>query len=79
MDTSEYGFDPTYGYSLQQLLAVKAPKEPKDFDGFWQTLYQKALTVAPQPQTKIINENKLQKGSQCVPWLTKNRCCTGMA
>ena len=59
MDTSEYGFDPTYGYSLQQLLVVKAPKEPKDFDNFWQTRYQKALTVAPQPQTRILNENKL--------------------
>ena len=59
MDTSEYGFDPTYGYSLQQLLAVKAPKEPKDFDAFWQKRYQKALTVAPEPQTRIVNENKL--------------------
>lgn len=59
MDTSQYGFDPTYGYSLQQLLAVKAPKEPKDFDDFWQTRYQKALTVAPQPQTRIVNENRL--------------------
>lgn len=59
MDTGGYGFDPTYGYSLQQLLAVKAPKEPKDFDSFWQTRYQKALTVTPQPQTRIINGNKL--------------------
>ncbi|MFZ2170761.1 MAG: acetylxylan esterase [Methylococcaceae bacterium] len=59
MDISEYGFDPTYGYSLQQLLVVKTPKEPKNFDHFWQTRYQKALTVAPQPQTKIVNENIL--------------------
>jgi cephalosporin-C deacetylase len=59
MDTSEYGFDPTYGYSLQQLLVVKTPKEPRDFDNFWQTRYQNALTVAPQPHTKIVNENKL--------------------
>jgi cephalosporin-C deacetylase len=58
MDISEYDFDPSYGYSLAQLLAVKTPKEPKDFDGFWQTRYQKALTVAANPQTKIINENK---------------------
>jgi cephalosporin-C deacetylase len=54
-----FGFDPTYGYSLQQLLAVKTPKEPKDFDNFWQTRYQKALTVAAQPHTRIVNENKL--------------------
>jgi len=59
IDTIKYNFDPTYGYSLDQLLAVKAPKEPKDFDCFWQKRYQKALTVAPQPQTKIINEDRL--------------------
>ncbi len=58
MDISEYDFDPTYGYSLPSLLAVKTPKEPKDFNVFWQTRYQKALTVAPNPQTKIISENK---------------------
>ena len=51
----EYGFDPTYGYSLAQLFTVKAPKSPKDFDEFWQKRYQKALTVAPKPHTNIIN------------------------
>jgi cephalosporin-C deacetylase len=59
MDTIKYDFDPTYGYSLNQLLAVKTPKEPKDFDSFWQKRYQKALTVAPLPQTRIINEDRL--------------------
>jgi cephalosporin-C deacetylase len=59
MDSSSYNFDPSYGYSLNQLLAVKPPKEPKDFDSFWQNRYQKALSVAPKPQTKIINEDQL--------------------
>jgi cephalosporin-C deacetylase len=59
MDTIKYNFDPTYGYSLNQLLAVKTPKEPKDFDCFWQKRYQKALTVAPCPYTKTINEDRL--------------------
>jgi len=58
METTKYNFDPTYGYSLNQLLAVKTPKEPKDFDCFWQKRYQKALTVDPQPQTKIIHEDR---------------------
>ncbi|MGZ4956202.1 MAG: acetylxylan esterase [Methylobacter sp.] len=58
MDTIKYNFDPTYGYSLNQLLAVKTPKEPKDFDDFWQKRYQQALTVVPKPQLKIINEDK---------------------
>jgi cephalosporin-C deacetylase len=58
MNTIEYNFDPTYGYSLDQLLAVKPPKEPKDFDSFWQQRYQKALTINSQPQTKIISEDR---------------------
>ena len=57
MDTSEYDFDPTYGYSLPQLLTVATPKEPKNFDDFWQDRYQKALTINPQIQTRILNEN----------------------
>ncbi|MFI3198630.1 MAG: acetylxylan esterase [Methylococcaceae bacterium] len=59
MDTVNYSFDPTYGYTLDQLLAIKTPKEPKDFDYFWQQRYQKALTLDPQPHTKIINKDKL--------------------
>lgn len=58
METSEYGFDPTYNYSLQQLLAVTTPTEAKDFDDFWQMRYQNALTINPHPQTKIISENE---------------------
>ncbi len=58
MDNSQYPFDPSYGYSLEQLLTVKAQKEPKDFDLFWQLRYQNALELDPVPQTKIISENK---------------------
>ncbi|MDP3007474.1 MAG: acetylxylan esterase [Methylococcales bacterium] len=57
MKTTEYDFDPSYGYSLPQLLAVATPKEHKDFDEFWQHRYQLAVTVNPNPQTRIINEN----------------------
>ncbi len=57
MDTSNYNFDPTYGYSLNQLLAIKPPKEPKDFDSFWQKRYQNALTVAPKPKIEFIKED----------------------
>jgi cephalosporin-C deacetylase len=30
-----FDFDPTYGYSREQLLAVEVPKGPEDFDSFW--------------------------------------------
>ena len=29
IDATNYNFDPTFGYTLNQLLAVKTPKEPK--------------------------------------------------
>lgn len=59
MSTADYHFDPTYGYTLQQLLAVTPPREPKDFEAFWQQRYRHALTVNPAPHTQIVNENRL--------------------
>ncbi len=57
MDSVNYHFDPTYGYSLDQLLAIKTPKEPKDFESFWQKRYERALAVAPQPHATVISED----------------------
>jgi len=54
INQSEYGFDPTYGYSLEQLLAVAPPREPKNFDTFWRSRYQKALAVPPKPRLKML-------------------------
>ena len=50
---NQYDFDPTYGCSLEQLLAVAPPtKEPADFDRFWQNRYQQTLTIKPQIHLK---------------------------
>ncbi len=57
INKSEYGFDPNYGYSLSQLLSVKQPHAPKNFDLFWQKRYQHALTVAPKPYLTFANSN----------------------
>ena len=54
----DYNFDPSYGYSLNQLLAITTPKEPKDFDSFWLSRYQKALSLTPKPHIKLIHNNK---------------------
>lgn len=48
LDGSPYGFNPTYDYSLEQLLSVTAPKAPEHFAEFWQACYQNALTVDPR-------------------------------
>ncbi|MGW1818504.1 acetylxylan esterase [Streptomyces sp. NPDC002125] len=43
-------FDPTHGYDLPRLLAVKAPPEPDDFADFWRERYASALTVDTAPR-----------------------------
>jgi len=53
-----YGFDPSYGYSLDRLLSVGCPKPPKDFLAFWQQRYQQALRIAPLPKITFINTDK---------------------
>ncbi len=57
MAVTQYEFDPSYGYTLENLLNVSAPKEPKDFDAFWEQRYQRALKIDANPQTKLISEN----------------------
>ncbi|MEC5128012.1 acetylxylan esterase [Verrucomicrobiales bacterium BCK34] len=43
-------FDPSYGYSLESLLALSAPADPVDFDTFWQSRREQAMKVAPAPR-----------------------------
>lgn len=42
-------FDPTYGYTLEQLLAINAPPRPEGFAEFWQARYRRALQLTPDP------------------------------
>lgn len=42
-----YPFDPSYGYSLTELLAVEPPPEPAGFAPFWRARYRYALSVEP--------------------------------
>lgn len=41
-------FDPTYGYTLEQLLRIEPPPQPEGFTQFWQSRYARALQVNPQ-------------------------------
>ena len=40
-------FDPSYGQTLESLLAIETPSEPADFQGFWEARYAKAMQVDP--------------------------------
>jgi cephalosporin-C deacetylase len=46
-----YPFDPSYGYSFADLLAVSAPETPADFQSYWQQRYQSCLRKTPQVST----------------------------
>jgi cephalosporin-C deacetylase len=41
--------DPTYGYTLKQLLCVDSPPQPEGFAEFWRARYHRAMNLAPAP------------------------------
>lgn len=43
-----YPYDPSYGYSLEQLFTVPAPPAPADFQSYWQQRYLNTLAFKPQ-------------------------------
>ena len=44
-----FPFDPTYGYTLEELLAVEPPDPPPDFATFWEERYAEAMGIDPEP------------------------------
>lgn len=42
-----FTFDPSYGYTLEQLLAIQPPDCPADFAAFWQNRYSQTLKTEP--------------------------------
>jgi cephalosporin-C deacetylase len=45
-----YDFDPTYGYGLDALRALRPPEAPAGFDAFWRARHAAALDVDPRPR-----------------------------
>jgi len=45
-----YDFDPTYGFGLDELRAIRPPEAPPNFDAFWRVRYVSALAINPQPR-----------------------------
>ena len=44
-----YPFDPTYNYTLDQLLDIEPPAIPSDFASFWESRYATAIAQSPNP------------------------------
>jgi cephalosporin-C deacetylase len=49
-----FNFDPTYGYSQEQLLAVEVPKGPEDFDPFWQETAAETAAIPLHLESKQV-------------------------
>ena len=47
--THPFAFDPTYGMTEGDLLAIRPPQAPPEFDDFWKGRYRRALAVDPKP------------------------------
>lgn len=45
-----YDFDPTYGFELPELLAIRQHPAPPGFDDFWHARYLAAREIAPEPR-----------------------------
>jgi cephalosporin-C deacetylase len=52
-----YDFDPTYGFSLSGLRAVRPPAGPPDFDDFWRARYAGTITANPRPKLSQSNSS----------------------
>ena len=55
-----YGFDPSYGMDLDQLLAIQPPDPPADFATFWRARYERARQIDPKPQ--VVPANRVLHG-----------------
>jgi cephalosporin-C deacetylase len=42
-----FPYDPSYGYSLENLLSVPAAQQPEDFAEFWRQRYNQAVGIRP--------------------------------
>lgn len=84
-----YSFDPTYGYSLEQLFAVAAPKAPDDFVSFWSNHYAKALGIplnisyreveSTHPDCRLFTlEYDSYLGARIGAWITLPKHCASL-
>ncbi len=53
-----FDFDPTHGYGLAHLLAVRGPETPADFERFWRAKYARALAVKPRMRLRDTGEDR---------------------
>lgn len=51
-------FDPSYGYTRDELLSVLAPAAPDDFAAFWRARHDEARKVATEPEIGPLEDER---------------------
>lgn len=54
----DFPFDPSYGCTLDDLLAIPAPPAPADFADFWRARHEVARTVATEPEIGPLEDER---------------------
>ncbi|MFE0171427.1 acetylxylan esterase [Streptomyces sp. NPDC059002] len=54
--THDFPFDPSYGHTLDDLLAVPAPRAPTDFAAFWRARHEAARATVTTPVVGPVEE-----------------------
>ncbi|QEU92060.1 acetylxylan esterase [Streptomyces kanamyceticus] len=52
----DFPFDPAYGHTVEDLLAVPAPPAPADFAAFWRARHEAARAIATEPVVGPVEE-----------------------
>lgn len=54
----DFPFDPSYGYTRDELLSVPAPAAPDDFAAFWRARHDEARKVATEPEIGPLEDER---------------------
>ncbi|MEU1472010.1 acetylxylan esterase [Streptomyces sp. NPDC005761] len=54
----DFPFDPAYGRTLDELMAVPAPSAPEDFADFWRARYDAAREVVTAPEVGPLEDER---------------------
>jgi cephalosporin-C deacetylase len=56
-----FPFDPTYGFTVEQMLKIEPPKPPADFESFWRDTFEDTMQI---PLEMSIGEDKFNHPKQ---------------
>jgi cephalosporin-C deacetylase len=56
--THSFEFDPTYGYDEPAMREIGCPPPAPDFEQFWRSNFDRAITVAPRSEIRLLRRGR---------------------